>query len=262
MKRFTERTLSPTRWVVYDLLRRTRRHHATVAATYEWDFTDTLARIEALRARGVMVNKTAFFVKAFGEMVKAHPQLNARLFHTPRGLREVQFHEISCNLVVERMKGDREILFPLVLKNVDSSSVLEMSETIRRVKLTPLDQLEEAQKLKKISRVPRVLMKLHDYKVLSDPKYFIERFGTISVSSILRENTGFTGLTPLAPGTTLYPGSVEDKVVVRGGKPVIRKMLVCTAATDHNTVDGLVGIRALEMLKQLIEDPEHLLGEL
>ncbi len=54
-------------------------------------------------------------------------------------------------------------------------------------------------------------------------------------------------------------GTVADKVVVRDGQMVIRKMMSATLSGDHRVIDGATGAVYLKELKELLEHPLRLL---
>lgn len=56
----------------------------------------------------------------------------------------------------------------------------------------------------------------------------------------------------------LAVGAAEERVVARGGVPVVARMMTLTLSADHRVVDGAVGAAFLATLKQLIEQPEQL----
>ncbi len=102
--------LSNERLLVHDLLRRTQRDHAPITGIFEYDLTDTQARLQALRREGRPVSLVAYTVRAASLMLKAHPELNRRLFRRWYGPREVTWDEVSCNLVVSRRGPEGERL--------------------------------------------------------------------------------------------------------------------------------------------------------
>jgi len=57
----------------------------------------------------------------------------------------------------------------------------------------------------------------------------------------------------------LAVGAVADRVVARGGQPVVRKMMTVTFSGDHRIVDGALGAQYLQELKALLEHPVRLL---
>jgi pyruvate dehydrogenase E2 component (dihydrolipoamide acetyltransferase) len=50
-------------------------------------------------------------------------------------------------------------------------------------------------------------------------------------------------------------GTIEDRVVVRQGGIHIRKIMTMTLAADHRLVDGAVGARFLERIRDMLENP-------
>jgi pyruvate dehydrogenase E2 component (dihydrolipoamide acetyltransferase) len=57
----------------------------------------------------------------------------------------------------------------------------------------------------------------------------------------------------------LAVGSVSDKVVVRDGQMVVRKLMTVTLSGDHRVIDGAIGAEYLRELKALLEHPMRLL---
>jgi pyruvate/2-oxoglutarate dehydrogenase complex dihydrolipoamide acyltransferase (E2) component len=259
---FTERPMSTNRMVIYDLLQRTRRYHCPVGGHYEWDVTNTLARISALQDAGEPISPAAFMTKASATVLQEFPQLNKRLFYGLTGPRIVTFDEISCNLVILRKGASgKDILFPLVIRNVDQKSVYEIAEIIRSHKTMPLGQVPQIRQMKALKKIPRPLLKLHNLKVRTDPKYFIKRFGTYGMSALTHQNSGLTGGQALAPSTTFYPTNIQDKPVVYNGEIAIRTMVLFGVMVDHYIVDGMKTLKACQRLRELIEEPEHILGQ-
>ena len=260
---FTSHPMPTNRMVIYDLLQRTRQYHCPIGAVYEWDFTDTLARLDALQAAGSPVGLAAMVTKATATVIAEHPRLNRRLFYGLGRPKLVQFDEISCNLVMLRKgRDDRDLIFPLVLRNVDKLSVLEIAETIHHHKTAALDQVPQIRQMKQLKKIPRVLLRAHDFKVRTDPKYFIKRFGTYGLSAMTHRNSGLIGGQAIAPSTTFYPTNIQDRPMVVDGEIVVRTTLLFGVMVDHYVADGMETIRASKRLKQLIEEPEHILGGL
>ncbi|TNE84966.1 MAG: hypothetical protein EP330_26535 [Deltaproteobacteria bacterium] len=259
---FTTRSLSTRRLVIYDLLKRTREYHFPTLGIFEWDITDTQAHIEALRDRGVMVNLASLMVKATATVMRDNERLRTRMFHGVRGPFEATFDEVSCNLVILRDTDKGPLLFPAVLRHVDELDIVAIAAKIRSLKTDPLDQLDEAQQMRKLKNVPRVLTRLHDFKVRSDPKYFIERFGTYGMSTTTHEESGLVGGVALGPGTTFYPSRIGPRPHVVDGELAVRTMVLFGVCVDHQISDGMEQIAVGKQLKRLIEEPEHLLGHL
>lgn len=259
---FTTKRMGAKRLVVYDLLKRTREYHAPMMGMWDWDVTDTRARIAELRAAGKHVSLAAFLIKATATVVAATPRLRARMFHGFRGPFEAQFAETSANIVVHRHDGDGGRIFPVVLRDVNERSVLEIAADLVHYRTAPLEEIPEAMALDELDRLPRLLMKLHDYKVRSDPAYFIKRFGTFGVSTVIHRNSGGVGGAAPSAGTVFFPMRIEPRPAVVDGAVVPRELLLFGANVDHQILDGLETVQMGLALKPLIEEPDRLLGDL
>jgi pyruvate dehydrogenase E2 component (dihydrolipoamide acetyltransferase) len=65
----------------------------------------------------------------------------------------------------------------------------------------------------------------------------------------------FTAIINPPEAGILAIGAIEDKQVVIGGEPQVRKRLRVTMSCDHRVVDGAVGAKFLQTLRRLIENP-------
>ena len=255
--------LSPNRTFIYHLLRRSVRFHTPITVTAALDITETLARIERERARGRRVGLVSLFIKATAQALVEHPRFNQRLFHGLFGRpRIATFDETSCNTVVAReaSEGGEELLIPMVLRHVDTMSVDEIQDEIRRYKSTPLPELRAVAKNSRISKLPRWLIKLLHWKFRRDPKFLISKVGTYGVSALPHRESGVTSTFTPTTQTVFFPTSIEDRVVAIDGQPVVRTMLLCTVTADHFVIDGLDMQRMGRTLKRMVEDPSLLLG--
>lgn len=260
---FTTKRFSNHRQLVDDLLIRSREDHAPITAALLWDVTDTVAAIATLRARGLPVGLTAYLVRATAMTLQKHRQLNCRVFRRWYGPVEVSWDEVSCNLVVAReTEGGEEVLFPLVIRNADTLSVEAIHERIREAKQAPLDTVKEVGNRAKLQRMPRLALKVFSHLVRTRPAFYIGKFGTYGLSSLEHENGGGVAAVGPSPSTAFLPSNIEDRAVVRDGQIVIRKMLSISMIADHTIVDGLVALRASLHLKQLVEQPQLVLGDL
>ena len=68
----------------------------------------------------------------------------------------------------------------------------------------------------------------------------------------------FTAIVNPGESCILGLGIIEDRVVVRQGGIHIRKMMTVTLAADHRLVDGAVGAKFLERIRDLLESPSQL----
>jgi pyruvate dehydrogenase E2 component (dihydrolipoamide acetyltransferase) len=50
-------------------------------------------------------------------------------------------------------------------------------------------------------------------------------------------------------------GAVEEKVVVENGQPVVRPRMRLTMSCDHRVIDGAMGAKFLQTLRDYLEEP-------
>ena len=258
---FTSRDLSTQRQVVYDLIHRAKQNHASVSACFDWDVTETLARLEADKAAGREVGLAAFMVKASSMAIAEHPVLNRRLFKGWFRRKLVDWDEISCNVIVEREGARGEsVVFPAVLRHTDQLTVEAIHGEIRRLKQSPLDGLDALEGRRRLGRMPRLGLTLLNWLVTHRPGFFIKHFGTFNLSAIIHRGSGVLGGSVLSTSTTVYPTDIRDKPVVVDGEIVVRTMMMVTVCVDHFVVDGMEAYRACRALQRLVEEPTHVLG--
>ena len=150
---FTSRSLSNNRLVIFDLLNRAQKGHASVTGVFHWDVTDTLERIAREKERGRDIGFAAYALKATSMIIQKYPKLNRRLFRRWYGPREVIWDEISCNLIVSRKGANNEdILLPIVIRNTDQKTIEEIHQTIRTLKQEDLEEINSFQLQKKYNQ--------------------------------------------------------------------------------------------------------------
>jgi pyruvate/2-oxoglutarate dehydrogenase complex dihydrolipoamide acyltransferase (E2) component len=78
--------------------------------------------------------------------------------------------------------------------------------------------------------------------------------GTTAVTSVGMFGTGSTSMIPLMPYTTsLSIGTIEKKPKLVDGKLVNHDFLNIVLSCDHDIIDGTVGVKFIERLKELVE---------
>jgi pyruvate/2-oxoglutarate dehydrogenase complex dihydrolipoamide acyltransferase (E2) component len=258
---FESRPLSRHRLWTFHLLRRTQRFHSPIANVSEIDVTDTLAKVEALRAEGHGIGFTAVFARATALTILAHPRLNRRIFHGLFGRRQVSFDHITCAMVAERTDDRGElIVLPMKIRNIDQCSVEDIHARIRAVKQDPLDSVEGYQAVKKVHSLPRFLVPLIHFLYRSQPGLIDRGFSTYALSSVVVAGAPTIAGTAPANQTTFCPFNLKERAEVVEGKVVPRMMLSVGISVDHYLVDGLELQRAAITLEKLLQDPDRLLA--
>lgn len=254
---------SANRRVIYDLLTRARANHAPVSGTLELDVTDTLARIAAERAAGREVSLIAYLVRATALVVRAHPKLRQHLFTTWWGApRPVSFDRISCTLIVAREgRGGEEVLLPLLLRDVDTLDVEAIHRTIREHKQRPVGELPQFRSMEKVKSTPGLALRWFDHKARTDPDFYLKYFGTYGLSSLLEEDGPVSAIATVANTASAFlPVTLKKRPWVVDGAIVPRDILTVAAVVDHYLIDGGDTIRMQRTLRELVEQPDRVLG--
>jgi pyruvate dehydrogenase E2 component (dihydrolipoamide acetyltransferase) len=123
--------------------------------------------------------------------------------------------------------------------------------------ITPIIWKAETKGLKQISAEVKDLAARARTKKLKPEEY---QGGTFSVSNLgMFGITSFASIVNQPQGAILSVGAGEERVVARGGQPVVRTMMTVTLTCDHRVVDGAVGAAFLQALKRFLEDPAAML---
>ncbi|MCI0572847.1 MAG: pyruvate dehydrogenase complex dihydrolipoamide acetyltransferase [Myxococcaceae bacterium] len=180
---------------------------------------------EEAKALEAKVSVNDLVIKAAAVALRRSPKMNVSL----QGDQVLQFSNVDVGIAVAIEDG----LITPILKDADQKGLATISGEAR-------DLAERARNRK---------LRPEEYTG-----------GTLTVS-----NLGMYGIdqfiaviNPPHAGI-LAVGAVTDKVVVRDGQMVVRKMMSVTLSGDHRVIDGAVGAEYLRELKALLEHPMRLL---
>jgi pyruvate dehydrogenase E2 component (dihydrolipoamide acetyltransferase) len=188
----------------------------------EVDASRLAAVKEALGSRHeVKVPMEALVVKAVIPALQAFPEFNATL--EGDDLIVHQSHDIG--IAVDTPDG----LLVAVIRDAGSRSVLDLAAEVRR--------LGEGAKARSLPP-----------DELSGQTFTVSNIGAVG---------GGQG-TPIVPyGTTaiLSVGRVQDKVIAKGGEPVVAPVMPLSLSYDHRVVDGAKGRRFMALVIENLEEP-------
>ena len=180
----------------------------------------------ALEAQGVKVSVNDIVIKAVALALKAVPEANASF--TPEG---IALHH-----------------------NAD----VAMAVAIDGGLITPIIRKAETKSLSQIAKETKDLAaRARDMKL--KPEEF--QGGTFSVS-----NLGMFGIKQFASiinepqGCILSVGAGEQRPVVKSGALAVATVMTVTLTCDHRVVDGSIGAKYINALKNLLEDPIKMLA--
>lgn len=180
---------------------------------------------EEAKALESKVSVNDIIVKAAAMALRRYPKINVSL----QGDSVLHFETVDVGIAVAIEDG----LITPVIRDADKKGLSAISAEAR-------DLAERARKKG---------LKPHEY---SGGSLTVSNLGMYGIDS-------FIAVINPPQSCILAVGSVSDKVVVRDGQMVVRKMMTVTLSGDHRVIDGAIGAEYLRELKALLEHPMRLL---
>ena len=181
---------------------------------------------DILKEEEVNLTYLPFIAKAVIVALKKLPEFNSELDEEKQELILKHFYNIGI-----ATDTDRGLMVPVV-KDLDKLSIVEIAKAI--------DEVTTKAKENKIS-----------INELRGGTFSITNYGSIG---------GHFGIPIInyPEAAILGLGRVVKKPIVRDDEIVIAKVLPLSLSYDHRTIDGASGSRFLNILKELLSDPEML----
>lgn len=182
---------------------------------------------DVLKEEDVHLTYLPFIIKAVIVALKKYPEFNSELDEEKQELILKHFYNIGI-----ATDTDRGLMVPVV-KDIDRLSIVDIAKAVERVTTKAKDN--------KIS-----------LNELKGGTFTITNYGSIGghfgIPIINYPESAILGL-----------GRVVKKPIVRDDEIVIAKVLPLSLSYDHRTIDGASGSRFLNLLKELLSDPDMLL---
>lgn len=183
-------------------------------------------------AKGIKLTYTAYFVKAIVAMLKRFPELNASI-NLDKG--EIYYHQyISVGVATNTENG----LYVPVIRNTDRLSLFEIAE-----KVTQLSEQSNEGQLKP-----------------SDMGH-----GSLTLTNVGGIATGGVWSTPIINQpevAILGVGRIEEIFLPdENRQPILKPVLKLSFAFDHRVVDGVTAQKAINLVKEYLNNPNLLLSE-
>ncbi|ATB37591.1 dihydrolipoamide acetyltransferase component of pyruvate dehydrogenase complex [Cystobacter fuscus] len=180
---------------------------------------------EEAKALESKVSVNDIIVKASAMALRRYPKMNVSL----QGDAILHFESVDVGIAVAIEEG----LITPIIRDADKKGLSAISAEAR-------DLAERARK-----------------RALKPAEY---TGGSLTVSNLgMYGIDSFIAVINPPQAAILAVGSVSDKVVVREGQMVIRKVMTVTLSGDHRVIDGAIGAEYLRELKALLEHPMRLL---
>jgi pyruvate dehydrogenase E2 component (dihydrolipoamide acetyltransferase) len=180
---------------------------------------------EEAKALESKVSVNDIIVKASAMALRRYPKMNVAL----QGDTILHFETVDVGIAVAIEDG----LITPIIRDADKKGLSAISAEAR-------DLAERARKKG---------LKPHEY---SGGSLTVSNLGMYGIDS-------FIAVINPPQAAILAVGSVSDKVVVRDGQMVVRKLMTVTLSGDHRVIDGAIGAEYLRELKALLEHPMRLL---
>ena len=180
---------------------------------------------EEAKALESKVSVNDIIVKAAAIALRRYPKMNVSL----QGDSILHFETVDIGIAVAIEDG----LITPVIRDADQKGLAAISAAAR-------DMAERARK-----------------RSLKPDEY---TGGSLTVSNLgMYGIDAFIAVINPPQAAILAVGQVADKVVVRDGQMVVRKMMTINLSGDHRVIDGAIGAEYLRELKALLEHPMRLL---
>jgi len=191
----------------------------------EVDMEAVVAVREEAKAAEVKVSVNDFILKAAALALHRVPKVNVSL----QGDRILQFHTADVGIAVAIEDG----LITPVVRDADQKSIGQLAAEAREL----------------AERARRKALRPEEYSG-----------GSVTVSNLgMYGVDAFIAVINPPQASILAVGTVAERVVARGGQPVVRKTMTMTFSGDHRVGDGALGAQYLQEVKELLEHPVRLL---
>ena len=187
------------------------------------DVTKLVSMKEKLSSIHKNITYTDLLLKAVSIAVKENLEINSSLINNEY----VIYEDINIGFVISILEG---VIIP-VIKNCDRKSLFEVAQ----------------ERTSFIDKARQNKLSLED---LSNGTFTISNLGMYNVRS-------FTAIIYPPQGAILTVGKIySSPEVVNDSKIEIKKVLELTVAVDHRILDGVLGVKFLTKIAELIENPE------
>ncbi len=182
---------------------------------------------EKLKEENIHLTFLPFIVKAVVRVLKQLPEFNSSLDEEREELMLKHYYHIGI-----ATDTDRGLMVP-VLRDADKKSIIEIAKEIEDLS----------------SRAKENKIELHE---LRGSTFSITNYGSIG---------GHFGIPIInyPESAILGVGRIVKKPIVKDDEIVIARVLPLSLSYDHRIIDGASGARFLNLLKELLEDPDLLL---
>jgi len=199
------------------------------------DVTDLMGmRHKLSKTLGVKITSNAFFIHALALAVRRYPLMVGRYVGPEAGGAGGAVIEVAANINVGYAVNTARGLIAPVVKHAESKSLAEIAAEEKR--------LTAGARSNKLT--------LAD---LEGETIALSNLGAYDIDT-------FLGIVPPPASAILSVGKVARAVVVRDGRPAMRRLASMSLAVDHRIVAGAYAARFLEHVIEELKTPEQLIA--
>ena len=180
---------------------------------------------ELLEGQGDKASINDFILKATGNALARHPEVNAQWM----GDVIRRHHRVHLGVAVAVEDG----LITPVLRDANLKGLAQISREIREL----------------AARGREKRLQPEEY---TGSTFSVSNLGMFGIQE-------FTGVINPPEAGILAVGGIEESPVVEGEDLVIRPIMTVTMSCDHRVIDGATGARFLQTLKEMLEEPAAIL---
>lgn len=228
-KALAETPMSGVRAIIAQRMHASHVTTAPTTLTAEVDATAFAALREKFKARfakelGFNISYNDLLMVITAKALRKFPAVNARLDETAGVIR--QLDEVNICLAMDTGRG---LIVPVV-RDVDRKGLLDIARATNDL-----------------------VQRTRAGKVMPDELVG----GTFTITNLgMFDIDAFTPIINLPEIAILGVGRIQDKPAVFNGEICIRKLMWLSLTFDHRLVDGGPASRFLQVIKQLVEDPD------
>lgn len=243
----TVRKLTLEEWFSVYQLQAIQARHFHLPIFLEADVSALAARY---RARGRKPPWTSVLVRAAGQLVARHPELNRVLFHTLLGPRFVEPGYVAVNVPVLVEHQGVPHLTAAILQGVDQKTVEEIHGELQAARTRSLEELPIGRRFIKNRNTwwARLQLKLIHFMAWRFPRFFLRHGGGgISVSSLLLHQRSELPIAAPAFGPNVFSLALTG-IVEREGRTLMR----LGVGFDHLALRGEQAMAAVVSLQEIL----------
>ena len=224
---YVEKELSHTRKIIAKKMQDAKQNIPHFYVTQEVDVTELVEMREELKSQNINITYNDFIIRASALALNDFPKMNTGFNQEKETIMFFKTIDISFAVTV-----DENIMTPII-QHANLKHLGEISE--------------EAKKLAKKARENKLL-----------PEEFYG--GSFTVSNLGMFNIlSFSAIINAPQSAILAVGGILDRPVIQDGEIHFAKIMTLNLACDHRIIDGALGAKFINEIKNLLENPAVLI---